>query len=125
MSNLFQAVLTAASGGPFRGPDGWYGQIFVFEAEFLGFAGHFPDNPVLPAIVQIMASCAASAAWLGRPPEVRGVRNAKFLIPVLPGDAVTVLTRPLGEGSAEVKLISDDRTVSTFTLFFSGSREDI
>lgn len=54
-----------------------------------GFAGHFPDAPVLPAVVQLLDLVlpAVAETWpdLDTPHELR---RLKFLHPVRPGDAV-------------------------------------
>ncbi|MEW5773277.1 MAG: hypothetical protein AB1916_07090 [Thermodesulfobacteriota bacterium] len=66
---------------------------FVLPGEFVGFAGHFPGNPVLPAIAQLaMVRLAAGDALPGgpRPLRLAAVKRAKFTAPVGPGQAVRV-----------------------------------
>jgi len=58
------------------------------------FMGHFPDNPVMPGVLQIEAMAQAGA--LGCVPGdgesldvlVAKISNAKFRKPVVPGDAL-------------------------------------
>jgi 3-hydroxymyristoyl/3-hydroxydecanoyl-(acyl carrier protein) dehydratase len=48
-----------------------------------GFAGHFPGDPVLPAaeLLEQALHCAADAGH-----RATGIRKARFLHPVRPGD---------------------------------------
>lgn len=55
---------------------------FVFPAEFLGFQGHFPARPVLPAVCEIQAALAMLEAWEKRRVELREIILAKFSAPV-------------------------------------------
>ena len=55
---------------------------FVFPAEFLGFQGHFPARPVLPAVCQIQAALAMLEAWETRRVDLREIILAKFSAPV-------------------------------------------
>jgi 3-hydroxymyristoyl/3-hydroxydecanoyl-(acyl carrier protein) dehydratase len=61
-------------------------------ADHPGFAGHFPGQPVLPAVVQlldlVLPEVAATWPELG---SVRELRRLKFLRPVLPGDTVDLV----------------------------------
>ena len=58
------------------------------------FAGHFPDNPVMPGvlIIEAMAQTAAVIEMYGQPEGVEkgvffmSIESAKFRKPVLPGD---------------------------------------
>lgn len=55
---------------------------FVFPAEFLGFQGHFPAQPVLPAVCEIQAALAMLEAWENRRVHLREIILAKFSAPV-------------------------------------------
>lgn len=56
---------------------------FCFAPDSPVFAGHFPQQPVLPAVVQIMMVQEVLAAQ-GRASQLASVRQAKFLAPVGP-----------------------------------------
>jgi 3-hydroxyacyl-[acyl-carrier-protein] dehydratase len=74
--------------------DGVHGTLyeltFHFGEDFIGFQGHFPGHPILPAFVQLlMGECAvrmhSDRAW-----SLRRVERAKFLRPIQPNEPVTV-----------------------------------
>ncbi len=60
------------------------------------FTGHFPDNPVMPGVLQIeaMAQAGALACFrLSDPPmdvAIANVREARFRRPVVPGDSLEI-----------------------------------
>lgn len=62
---------------------------FAFTPGFPGFDGHFPGNPIVPGIVQLMA--AARAASRGDRSSVVSVSRCKFLRPVVPGEKIRAL----------------------------------
>ncbi len=68
----------------------------VFEAkarldeDFVGFNGHFPDEPVLPGICMITAVLVAAQKHLGCNLHIKTVKAAKFYSPARPGDSLTV-----------------------------------
>jgi 3-hydroxyacyl-[acyl-carrier-protein] dehydratase len=64
------------------------------------FAGHFPDNPLLPGVLLIEAAAQTAGVMLGtRVPSKPGiallaaVNHFKFLRPVRPGDEIEVEAR--------------------------------
>lgn len=61
-----------------------------FPADHPTAAGHFPGNPVIPGAVLLDAALTAIAAAEGRRPGPFGLRSAKFLRPVRPGDRMLV-----------------------------------
>lgn len=70
--------------------DGAWQRFFCFPPDFIGFAGHFPGQPVLPAIIQI---CMVRLFWsdVVSPVDSLDVISAKFLKPVLPDQDIMVI----------------------------------
>jgi 3-hydroxymyristoyl/3-hydroxydecanoyl-(acyl carrier protein) dehydratase len=62
---------------------------FVFPASYLGFAGHFPGNPVLPGVCMVQAAVILLEAWHHVPVTLAEVVTAKWFAPVKPGDPLT------------------------------------
>jgi 3-hydroxyacyl-[acyl-carrier-protein] dehydratase len=48
--------------------------------------GHFPGRPVVPGVLLLDGVIEAAERWLGIPVRVRGLRQAKFLASLLPGE---------------------------------------
>lgn len=53
-------------------------------------AGHFPGNPIVPGVVLLDEVVAAAEHWLGAGLTVRGLRQAKFLVPLLPQETARI-----------------------------------
>ena len=62
------------------------------------FAGHFPGNPVLPAVVLLAEVLANVARATSIPVTGWTVSNAKFLAPVGPGVALELRHEPSAAG---------------------------
>ncbi|MDR3310400.1 MAG: 3-hydroxyacyl-ACP dehydratase FabZ [Oscillospiraceae bacterium] len=70
------------------------------------FAGHFPGKPIMPGvlIIEALAQTGGIAMYAegtahGKLAVLGGVKNAKFIKPVVPGDVLTLeasVTRSLG-----------------------------
>ncbi len=107
--------LTVSGGGSYRA-------ALVFGGGFTGFKGHFPGNPVLPGVCQILVFSVLAERAAGRKLKLGGIPRAKFLSVIEPGeraefrfslaekDGVFVLA---GETSSESK-----GTVGKFKLVF-------
>jgi 3-hydroxyacyl-[acyl-carrier-protein] dehydratase len=70
---------------------------FCFPPSFVGFQGHFPDDPILPGVCLLQSlRLGLERAWSSRL-KITEILNAKFVAPVHPGDtisfAVTETTR--------------------------------
>jgi 3-hydroxyacyl-[acyl-carrier-protein] dehydratase len=59
---------------------------FHFGPDFIGFQGHFPGNPVLPAVCLIQAAATLLSRWTGHPLRVSEVVSAKFFASAGPGE---------------------------------------
>lgn len=71
--------------------------VFCFDNSFIGFQGHFPGQPVLPAVVQLAAVRLLVEKSIGRELSLRKVKRAKFKRVVLPGKRLKVLVKPRQE----------------------------
>lgn len=54
------------------------------------YAGHFPGQPILPGVVLLDTALHALAAAQGLAVARGQIKSAKFLSPVLPGEALTL-----------------------------------
>ncbi len=97
------------------------------------FAGHFPDEPVMPGVLIIEALAQTGAVAILSQPEFRGktayfaaIQAAKFKGKVTPGDVLTLETKivkvkgPIGVG--EAKAYVDGKLVTSAELTFAISQ---
>ncbi|MCA8915889.1 MAG: hypothetical protein KDB90_10800 [Planctomycetes bacterium] len=84
------------------------------------FRGHFPDGPVLPAVVQVAAAVHFAGRLLGREVRLAEVSRAKFMNPTGPGRELelTLGAEPVEEGRTRVKAVlrDGDKDVAELTL---------
>ena len=110
-----------------RNEEDGFGREYRLEADFSGFTGHFPQNPVLPAVVQLLMARMTVEDGLGRPLNLAGVPQAKFMLPLGPGLSVAVAVRPhaavpppgkkAGEGTLwDCVLSVEERVAARFRL---------
>lgn len=80
---------------------------FFFDRDFAGFEGHFPGDPMLPGIAQIMA-----VVLTARPREdakLLRIGRTKFMSMVRPGDTMRVRAT-LTENETEITVAGDCST---------------
>lgn len=69
-------------------------QEYTLPPDFIGFSGHFPEYPLVPAVVQVMMAQHTIDQALGqafdRPTTLRQVSHAKFLAQIFPDSLVRV-----------------------------------
>lgn len=97
-------------------------KIYRFGESFVGFEGHFPEDPVLPAFVQILMGLSLVAEVFPGGHELRGVTGAKFHLPIRPNVEIQVECHDLTEeqrGRYRIRLAVLDRVASVFDLVTS------
>lgn len=85
---------------------------FSFAANDPVFAGHFPDNPILPGVFQLELARLMAEAVLKCPLAVREISKAKFRLPISPRETVRV----------ELKLTEKDGTIQARAIFSVGTQ---
>lgn len=92
---------------------------YRFAPGFIGFSGHFPGNPILPAIVQIRAVVSLAEEEGGKTLRLAAVRSAKFLSPIRPDEEVSIRYRrrvDSGMDICDATLSVAGKTVAAFQL---------
>lgn len=73
--------------------------------------GHFPGRPVVPGVLLVDGVIEAAARWLGNPLRVLGLRRAKFLAALLPGEVAIIDLELIGD-SLDFVVRRDETTVA-------------
>ena len=75
-----------------------------------GYEGHFPGHPLLPGVVMLAEAMAAldAAQW--------SIDNAKFLLPVEPGTALTLAHEVLASGAIRFEIESPRGVVASAVI---------
>ena len=92
---------------------------YRFAPGFIGFSGHFPGNPILPAIVQVCAVLSLAEEEGGKALRLAAVRSAKFLSPIRPDEEVSIRYRrrvDSGEDICDATLSLAGKTSAAFQL---------
>jgi 3-hydroxymyristoyl/3-hydroxydecanoyl-(acyl carrier protein) dehydratase len=63
---------------------------FRLRADYPGFDGHFPGEPVLPGMCHIDLAVQAAECVFSTPLRLAAVRRARFTRKVVPGEALEV-----------------------------------
>lgn len=95
---------------------------FRFGDDFLGFQGHFPGHPILPAFVQLLLGECAVCKHSDRAWSLRRVERGKFLRPIQPNEPVTVCWQEQmrdGRLRGSFTLRVADEKAATFSLEFA------
>lgn len=63
---------------------------FIFGKDFIGFAGHFPGEPVVPGVCFVQAALCLIERGRGRSARLTEIVNAKFYAPALPEEHLAI-----------------------------------
>jgi 3-hydroxyacyl-[acyl-carrier-protein] dehydratase len=94
-------------------------RCYSFAPGFAGFSGHFPGNPILPAIVQLLTVVSLIEEHSGKEQQLMAVEDAKFLNPVLPDQEILIQCRQrtiAGKIRHDAQLSVAGKPVATFLL---------
>ena len=94
MNRMLQGIAAAKRGAVSTDASGTMEGRYHFSEDFVGFAGHFPGHPILPAIVEILVVVALVGEARSCGQRLVAVEEAKFLNPVDPGQEILVRCRP-------------------------------
>jgi 3-hydroxyacyl-[acyl-carrier-protein] dehydratase len=122
MNELKAAIRAAALTGVEQTEEGAFRALFCFPADFIGFSGHFPGHPVLPAVVQIMTVLTLVEDVSGEPPRLLRLEKAKFQKEIFPDQKVEVCFRTKeskGKGVVEATLSVEKKQAATFLMSFA------
>ena len=88
-----------------RHDDGSYSATITFDPAFTGFDGHFPGNPIVPAVCQLSAVEVLVHMALGcQDVKLTTISLMKFRAPLVPNDTATfVFTITQNENDITVK----------------------
>jgi 3-hydroxymyristoyl/3-hydroxydecanoyl-(acyl carrier protein) dehydratase len=89
--------------------------------DFPGFEGHFPGEPILPAVLQLMAVRLLAETMAGAPLDSVGVERLKFKGMVRPAELIMVRVNLRQEREllrADFSLKRGPATVASGTLVF-------
>jgi len=114
--------VSSAVGGIEQTVPGTVQRRYCFNQDFIGFSGHFPGYPILPAFVQILTALTLAEEQTGRPLELASVENAKFHIRLGPEQEIQVecKEKPVkGKLGCEVRLMVAEGLASSFRIFFA------
>ena len=80
------------------------------------YEGHFPGRPILPGVVILAEVMAVLEAATSRAAHQWEIANAKFLVPVAPGDALTLMHESLDSGAVRFEVRSAAGVVASGSL---------
>ena len=85
-------------------------------ADHPAYAGHFPGRPILPGVVLLAEVMHEVARTTGRGADRWTIASAKFLQPVVPGTALTLVHEGSPNGGIRFEVRAAGGVVASGTL---------
>ena len=126
MNKLRQAIVSSAIGKNMQDETNVVTRHYRFKRDFIGFRGHFPSYPILPAFVQILTAITLIEEHKKCRLELATVEKAKFHL-TLPPDLeieVSCAQRQVHDKSiCEARLNVSEGLASSFRFSFTEKRD--
>ena len=97
-------------------------QSYRFTESFIGFAGHFPGYPILPAILQTLLAQILAEQVVGEPLQFSTLQRAKFTRELRPDEQIDVSLDCLeknGQLHCATQLEVAGESAASFTMVFT------
>ncbi len=88
---------------------------FCYSENFIGFEGHFPDNPIVPGVLMLKTGLLLAELAIGQKLRLRNIHTAKFAKTVLPNERIRY-TLSISENKIKVQVKSKETLCAKFTL---------
>jgi 3-hydroxyacyl-[acyl-carrier-protein] dehydratase len=101
-------------------------KLFCFDRDFIGFSGHFPGYPILPAVLQLLLAQLCIEEQKGCKISITSIEKAKFLSEIRPDETISIQCADADTGDSQrmkVKIMSKDKVLSIFNLYFHPEKE--
>jgi len=125
MNKLRKAIIASAIGNPIQGEGNALTRRYLFKPDFVGFRGHFPGFPILPAFIQILTVITLVEEKHNFRLDLASVEKAKFHLPLHPNLEIEVACslRQTGDKSTcEARLTVAEGLASSFRFTFAEIR---
>jgi 3-hydroxyacyl-[acyl-carrier-protein] dehydratase len=119
MNDLRTAIQQSALGSVRETESGAFSRSYCFGPEFIGFSGHFPGYPILPAFIQILTVLTMAEDVKGRRLKILSLEKAKFQKEIFPGKEISVQFRERvisGKTKLDATLAIDEGQAALFQL---------
>ena len=90
MNRLEKEISLSAEGPPKEMEGGGFRRTYCFAPGFIGFSGHFPGYPILPAFVQVLTVLSMAREIKGATVSLLSLERAKFQAEIYPGRDIEV-----------------------------------
>jgi 3-hydroxyacyl-[acyl-carrier-protein] dehydratase len=122
MDKLKTAIILSATGPARETEAGAFVKSYSFAPDFIGFSGHFPGYPVLPAFLQILTVLATAEEIRRHTVKLISIVKAKFRMEIHPGQEIEVRCRERiikGESGMEATLNVAEGLAASLLLTFT------
>ncbi len=121
-----EEILAAAISDTRPCEGGGFERTFQLPPSFSGFDGHFPTDPIVPGVVQLLMVHASVADHMQQPLTLVRAKSVKFLDMIRPDDSIRVawtLQPKDGQLRCKATLTVRQTVAASLTLLFTGQTE--